>query len=94
MAVMKLKKAIVNINNLNVRKGPGKEFPVAKTCEAGTFNVFAEQNGFVKIGPNEWVSAEFVTIEEEVKEEPKEEKKAEIKSKKKSIELKEANADG
>ena len=86
-----MQKAEINITNLNVRQGPGFNYPVVKTCKVGTYDVLDMRDNFIRIGDYEWVNADYAIIKE-VKEkpakvEPKIENKVETKSKKSSIDL-------
>ncbi|MOA43405.1 Bacterial SH3 domain protein [compost metagenome] len=58
-------------NELNIRSGPSIDAPVVNTAWKGsTFDVFLEQDGWLKIGEDEWISgkaqyAAFVPIDEQ-----------------------------
>ena len=51
----------VKIKNLNVRKGPGKEFGVITgNCKPGVYEIEDEQNGYGKIkGKDQWISLQY-----------------------------------
>ena len=86
-----MQKAEIIITNLNVRQGPGFNYPVVKTCAVGTYDVLDTRDNFIRIGDYEWVNADYAIItevkEKPAKVEPKIESKVESKSKKNSIDL-------
>ena len=46
---------------LNVRTGPGTNYPVIKTLKyKQTVTITAEQDGWGKIGTNQWVSLDYI----------------------------------
>lgn len=59
-----LYKVKVVCNALNVRSGVGTKFPVLRTVKQGTiFNVFAENNGWLKVGTDEWICGNPAYVE-------------------------------
>jgi uncharacterized protein YraI len=56
------KRAIVNVDTLNMRTGPGTNFEKKGTLKRGDeIFIFAEENGWSRIGVEEkWVSSEFL----------------------------------
>lgn len=49
----------VSINNLCLRKGPGKEFPKTGLCKPGRQTIVAERNGYGKRPDGLWIALEF-----------------------------------
>lgn len=46
---------------LNVRSGAGKNYPIIKQLANGTpVEVYEQADGWCKVGPDEWVMAEFL----------------------------------
>lgn len=66
---------IVDRDNLNVRKGPGYDYGVIRTCKPKEYELKSIQGNWGEIARNEWVCLDFVTIK---KEEPKEDVKEDI----------------
>lgn len=68
-SVVYASEALINVNNLNVRNGPGTDFePIGQINNGESYPILEEQGGWVKlqIGDNTgWVSNEFVTISKE-----------------------------
>ena len=52
-------KVKVDIENLNVRKGPGMEFGKIGFCKPGIYEVLKEENGYGKIGADQWIALKF-----------------------------------
>lgn len=51
---------MVKINNLNLRKGPGKKYPKEnRFCKPGLQTIIAEKNGYGKRSDGLWISLEF-----------------------------------
>ena len=49
----------VVIPNLNLRKGPGKNFPKAGLCKPGLQTIVAEKNGYGRRADGLWIALEF-----------------------------------
>ena len=50
----------VSINNLNLRKGPGKNFPKTGTfCKPGLQTIVKEKNGYGKRPDGLWIALDF-----------------------------------
>lgn len=53
-------KVKVEINNLNVRKGPGVKFAKEiKFLTPGEYIILKEENGYGKIGEGRWISLKY-----------------------------------
>lgn len=51
----------ITINQLNVRSGAGTSFGVTRKLAIGTtIQVLEEKNGWVRISPTEWISAQYI----------------------------------
>lgn len=61
-------KVTITRNNLNVRNGAGFDKAVVKTATPGTYDCREVKDNWAKIGRNEWVCTDFVTLEEVVPE--------------------------
>lgn len=72
---------IIKRDNLNVRNGASYNNAIVRVAQPGTYECKELKDGWAKIGRNEWVCTEFVTLEE-IKPEVKE-----IKGSKKEITL-------
>jgi hypothetical protein len=73
----------VEIDNLNVRNNPNLNAVVVETCKQGVYDVLDRKNGFIKIGDNKWVKAEYTkAIKETVVPEKKVEEKPLFEDKK------------
>ncbi|MCT2537664.1 N-acetylmuramoyl-L-alanine amidase [Aquibacillus koreensis] len=61
--------AFINVNNLNVRSGPGTDFEkVAQIDQGETYEIIEEQADWVKIDLGHttgWVSAEYISVEKD-----------------------------
>lgn len=57
-------RGIVTTSSLNVRSGPGASFPIAgEPLKAGVaFTVLEQQDGWLRMGDDQWVSARFVDV--------------------------------
>ncbi|MCB9234630.1 MAG: TIGR02594 family protein [Bacteroidia bacterium] len=55
---------IVTVSSLNVRKGPGGEFDKngPALTSGSKVDIFQEENGWYRIGPDMWVSAKYVRV--------------------------------
>lgn len=58
------KNVIITRDNLNVRSGAGFDKPVIKTAIPGTYKALDIKSNFAKIGRNEWVCLDYVTLED------------------------------
>ena len=53
-------KVKVEIKNLNIRKGPGKEFEKDGFCKPGVYEIEDVRNGYGKIkGKDQWISLQY-----------------------------------
>lgn len=68
MLTPKRYKVTITKNNLNVRNGAGYDKAIVKTATPGTYDCKEIKDGWAKIGKNEWVCTDFVTLEEIVPE--------------------------
>ena len=52
----------INIDNLNVRRGPGYDYDVVKTATPKEYTLKDIQSSWGKIANNEWVCLDFVEV--------------------------------
>lgn len=52
-------KVKVDINNLNIRKGPGIGFGKDGFCKPGIYEILKEENGYGQIGADQWIALKF-----------------------------------
>ncbi|WP_170287604.1 N-acetylmuramoyl-L-alanine amidase [Aquibacillus halophilus] len=59
--------ALINVNNLNVRNGPGTDFDtIMQVHEEETYEIIREQNGWIEIQLEQgtgWITKEFISIQ-------------------------------
>ena len=55
------KTGTVTASALNVRKGPGKSYPVVDVIHRGcSVTIISEKDGFVQVGKDRWCAAEYI----------------------------------
>ncbi len=60
----KTRSGTVTAEELNIRKGPGKEYEILDSKKKGyKFTIYEEKNGWYRIGTNSWVSSKFINIQ-------------------------------
>lgn len=60
----KYREGRVNVTKgLNIRKGPGTNYPIVTALKNGTqVTIYEEKSGWFRIGTGKWVSAKFINI--------------------------------